>query len=473
MKSKKKVLTPEEKLTQALLPKEEWPYELPKGWVWTEVEPFVQVIRGVTYKKNDVQNISAIDNALILRGGNIEEGTVNLKTNDNVFVDKRLISETQYIKENDVVIVASTGSKSVIGKAGIVHKECPNVAIGAFLLLIRPLKNVNSRFVDYYFETALYRNNIRKLANGVNINNVKQNYIKNSPFPLPPLPEQQRIVNKIESLFAKLDEARDRLQKVLEGYEARRAAILHEAFSGKWTGDSAPGEMGVPKGWRPTPAKDLFQYVTSGSRGWAKYYSSKGALFIRMGNLKHGTIEPDFTDVQYVDLPDKAEGQRSLVQDHDILISITADVGMIGYIDHISQEAYINQHIALARPVNPEEGRFLAWYLTSDKGLRQLQKKERGATKVGLSLGDIRNLTIFMPSNDKQVKIVNHIESLMEEEKIIHDGVQKALSQIDLMKKSILARAFRGELGTQDPSDPPAMDLLKERVMASEEVSKS
>lgn len=92
MKSKTKVLTPEEKLAQALLPREEWPYELPKGWVWTEIEPFVQVIRGVTYKKNDMQNISATENSLILRGGNIEEGTANLKTNDNVFVDKRLIS---------------------------------------------------------------------------------------------------------------------------------------------------------------------------------------------------------------------------------------------------------------------------------------------------------------------------------------------------------------------------------------------
>lgn len=288
MKSKTKALTPEEKLSQALLPREEWPYELPKGWVWTRVEPFIQVIRGVTYKKNDVQNISTIENALILRGGNIEERTINLKTNDNVFVDKSLISEEQYVKVNDAVIVASTGSKSVIGKAGIVYEECPNVAIGAFLLLIRPLGNVNFKYVDYYFETSLYRNNIRKLSNGVNINNVKQNYIKESHFPLPPLPEQQRIVDKIESLFAKLDEAGDRLQKVLDGYEARRAAILHEAFSGKWTGNS--GEQSDIK---RLPLKKCGVWHGGGtpSKSHPEYWANGSIMWITSKDMKTDVIE--------------------------------------------------------------------------------------------------------------------------------------------------------------------------------------
>ena len=342
------------------------------------------------------------------------------------------------------------------------------------LLKIDASSHVLENYVYYYLPIALKY--INDNTPSVTVKHLSVKTLKEIPIPLPPLPEQQRIVSRIESLFAKLDAARDKLQQVLDTQEARRAAILHEAFTGRLTGHKGSeegrekreegssqhpeGTAFVPEGWKATSAKELFQYVTSGSRGWAKYYADDGALFIRMGNLKHGTIQPDFTDKQYVQLPDKTEGQRSLVQDHDILISITADVGMIGYIEHIGQEAYINQHIALARPAYPEQGKFIAWYLVSDIGFQQLKRKQRGATKVGLGLNDIRNLVLYMPPIEEQNMIIHKIEMLLDNEKTIHDIAQSTLSRIDLLKKSILARAFRGQLGTQDPSDPDARDLL-------------
>lgn len=462
MKSKTKALTPEEKLTQALLPREEWPYELPKGWVWTYMGNIAEWGSGGTPSRKHPEYYSG--EIPWIKTGELNDSFI-YDTSEKITEEAVARSSAKIYPQNTVMIAmygATIGKTGIMGVEAATNQACACAKVFPFVCF---------KYLFYYLISK--KSYFINSGKGGAQPNISQDFLKRFYFPLPSLSEQQRIVNKIESLFAKLDEAGDRLQKVLDGYEARRAAILHEAFSGKWTGDHGAGEMSVPRGWQATSAKDLFQYVTSGSRGWAKYYSSRGALFIRMGNMKHGTIEPDFTDVQYVALPDKAEGQRSLVQDHDILISITADVGMIGYIDHISQEAYINQHIALARPLHPEQGRFLAWYLVSDKGVQQLQKKKRGATKVGLSLGDIRNLTIYIPPYEEQVKIVNHIETMMEREKMIYDRVQDALVKIDLLKKSILARAFRGELGTQDSSDPSALELLKECVMAGKEVSKS
>ena len=97
--------------------------------------------------------------------------------------------------------------------------------------------------------------------------------------------------------------------------------------------------------WKEVAADSLFEYVTSGSRGWAKYYDESGAVFIRMGNLDHGTIELDFSDIQHVKLPNKAEGQRSRIRKNDILISITADVGMVGLVRNDDFEGYINQQL--------------------------------------------------------------------------------------------------------------------------------
>src|SRR6185312_641164 len=99
---------------------------------------------------------------------------------------------------------------------------------------------------------------------------------------------------------------------------------------------------------------ELLALVTSGSRGWAQYYSVEGAVFIRMGNLNHNTISLDLSITQYVNPPKGVEGTRTQVQANDILISITAELGMVALIPGELGEAYINQHIALARPTSAE-----------------------------------------------------------------------------------------------------------------------
>ena len=163
-------------------------------------------------------------------------------------------------------------------------------------------------------------------------------------------------------------------------------------------------------GWKVVKSGELFSFVTSGSRGWAKYYSDSGPAFLRVGNLDHDSISLDLRDIQRVQPPSGTEGTRTRVSPADILISITADVGMVGIVPENFEEAYINQHVSLARPVSTVHPPYLAWCLSSPPAQQQFRELQRGATKVGLGLGDISAIDVPLPSLPEQRRIVAEIE---------------------------------------------------------------
>jgi len=203
----------------------------------------------------------------------------------------------------------------------------------------------------------------------------------------------------------------------------------------------------LPVGWEEASGLDIFQLVTSGSRGWAQYYADDGPLFIRIGNLNHGSIEIDLSEIQCVQPPGGAEGERTRLQVNDILVSITAELGMIGLVPADLGEAYINQHVALARPADEVEPRFLAWYLASEyDGKRQLLEMKRGATKVGLGLPDIRNLLLPIAPLNEQRRIAAKLDTTLAAVDACRqrlDGVEALLKRF---RQAVLAAATSGEL---------------------------
>ncbi len=214
--AKKKVeeLTIEEKINNALIPVDKQPYEIPQNWCWVRLESVINLYRGVSYGKNDGHKKKEQDDVLILRGGNLGEGYIQTEI-DNVYVNKKLVNPVQIVKKYDVLIVSSTGSSTVIGKAGISNIDYSDVAFGAFLMLARPKEQFNKSYIDYFFLTDIYRHRIRLLANGTNINNVRVEHINGTTFPLPPLAEQERIVNKLDNYISKIDLAKEKIEKVV------------------------------------------------------------------------------------------------------------------------------------------------------------------------------------------------------------------------------------------------------------------
>jgi len=200
----------------------------------------------------------------------------------------------------------------------------------------------------------------------------------------------------------------------VESVAQLRQAILDLAVMGLLDGPrrrtSENGDL--PTGWRWVTGDETFPFVTSGSRGWAQYYADDGAIFLRIGNLDYGTIDLDLRHIQRVKPPKDAEGTRTRVKPGDILLSITGDTGMVGLVPDDLGEAYINQHIALARPAPTVVPEFIAYALTAPSVLGRVQAAQRGI-KNSLGLEDLRNLRIPLPPFDAQHAIVQKIRRLL------------------------------------------------------------
>lgn len=449
MPKKKTALTIEERLQQALVPAEEQPYEVPENWVWVRLGAINK------YISKSVNPISEPDKIFELYS--VPSMVDNYP---EIIAGSDIGSSKQSVCKKDVLLCKINPRINRVWK---VSQFTDNELIASSEWIVIRNNHIDANYLMYCFQSKYFREFMLSNVSGVggSLMRAQPKYVQTYPIPLPPFSEQQRIVERIEELFAKLDEAKERLQEVADSFAVRKAAILHKAFTGELT-KQWRFENGVSdECWEEKKGEDFFEYVTSGSRGWAKYYSDKGSIFVRMGNLNHGTIELDFSDIQYVELPDQVEGQRSKLQKNDILISITADVGMIGLVRE-DMDAYINQHVALARPKNDLYAEFLAWYFVSDVGLQQMQNKQRGATKIGLGLQDIRSIILKIPTIPEQHEIVRLIDDLLARERAAQQATEQALASIDLMKKSILARAFRGELGTNKASEASALELLKQ-----------
>lgn len=449
MPKKKTALTIEERLQQALVPAEKQPYEVPENWVWVRLGEVNK------YISKSVNPISEPDKIFELYS--VPSMVDNYP---EIIAGSDIGSSKQSVCKKDVLLCKINPRINRVWK---VSQFTDNELIASSEWIIIRNNHIDANYLMYCFQSKYFREFMLSNVSGVggSLMRAQPKYVQTYPIPLPPLSEQQRIVERIEELFAKLDEAKERMQEVADSFAVRKAAILHKAFTGELT-QQWRRENGVSdESWEEKKGEDFFEYVTSGSRGWAKYYSDKGSIFVRMGNLNHGTIELDLSDIQYVELPDQVEGQRSKLQKNDILISITADVGMIGLVRE-DMDAYINQHVALARPKNDLYAEFLAWYFVSDVGLQQMQNKQRGATKIGLGLQDIRSIILKIPTLPEQHEIVRLIDDLLARERSAQQATEQALASIDLMKKSILARAFRGELGTNKASEASALELLKQ-----------
>lgn len=175
---------------------DEIPFDIPENWCWCRLGECISIISGTSYDKKDVSS----NGIRILRGGNIQENEVS-SCEDDVFLPQEYFDEEKQIKKNDILIVASTGSKAVIGKTGFVENDFDNTQIGAFLRIVRPISSMLYGYLKIIFMSEYYRNHIRTKAQGTNINNVKQEYVTDLIIPLPPLAEQKVIVAKIEELL--------------------------------------------------------------------------------------------------------------------------------------------------------------------------------------------------------------------------------------------------------------------------------
>ena len=211
---------------------DEVPFDIPDSWEWCRFSSLITLLSGTSYQKNDVCN----SGIRILRGGNIQSYKLILEDSD-VFLPLEYCDEEKNIQPGDTILVASTGSKAVIGKPAFVDKEYPNTQIGAFLRIARPIDPIIADYIALIFETEYYREHIRHSVQGTNINNIKAEYIENLLIPLPPHEEQVRVLAKLSGLepaLVQYDNVENTLQSLNASFpEALKKSILQEAVQGK------------------------------------------------------------------------------------------------------------------------------------------------------------------------------------------------------------------------------------------------
>ena len=332
-----------------------------------------------------------------------------------------------FLEKGDILIARLP---EPLGRACIFPLEGAHItAVDIAILRIKDI-SINPQYIMYLINSSTFRSQIKQYESGTTRKRISRKNLEKIEFSLPNLEIQNRIVARIEELFSKFDKAVDTLKTTKEQLAVYRQAVLKDAFSDFEKKDSI---------------RNLTMVVTSGSRGWAKYYSNSGALFVRIGNLTHSGIDIDFRDIQHITPPDNAEGVRTRLQPNDVLVSITADLGSIGFVSEKVEEAYINQHIALVRFQNPVQGRFMAWYLRSEYGQKDLLKNKRGGGKLGLGLDDIRDTPVPIVDDITATEIVDKVEEQLSVCDSIEKTVDTALAQADAMRQSILKQAFEGK----------------------------
>ena len=195
--------------------------------------------------------------------------------------------------------------------------------------------------------------------------------------------------------------------------------------------------------WEKTTIGAKSEIVTSGSRDWAQYYSDSGDKFIRMTNLVRNGINLDLSDLRFVQLPvGSNEGKRTSLEKGDILISITAELGKLGWIPEGLGTAYINQHTALVRMKNTLDSKFVAYALSTEKYNNKLNSLNDSGAKAGLNLGTIRSFELTIPSKPEQTQIASFLS-------VVDEKISQLTQKLELLsqyKQGMMQKLFSQQI---------------------------
>lgn len=455
MPKKKTALTIEERLQQALVPAEEQPYEVPENWVWVRLENVASWGSGGTPSRKHEEYYNG--DILWIKTGELNNGWI-YDTEEKITDEGLQKSTAKLFPPYSVLIAmygATIGKVAILGVPATTNQACACAVCNQSLLYM------------YLFYYCISQKNvfIEKGKGGAQPN-ISQIILKQHPIPLPPLSEQQRIVERIEELFAKLDEAKERLQEVADSFAVRKAAILHKAFTGELT-KQWRRENGVSdESWEERKLNEIC-IARAGYAFNSKEFGSKGYQIIRMGNLYGGQLlldrSPVFIDEEILD---EKIIEKSIIQKGDILITLTGtkykrDYGYAVLVT-ITGKMLLNQRILSLRPKN-DNADFICYCLQTKEFRDVFFSNETGGVNQGnVSSKFVENISIKYPTIPEQHEIVRLIDDLLARERSAQQAAEQALASIDLMKKSILARAFRGELGTNKASEASALELLRQ-----------
>ena len=434
-KTKDSNLSIEERLEQALIPNWDEPYKLPPNWCWINLKSVLRHQSG---------------NSKLIKGKLSPEKSDGLY--DAYSASGQDVYTESYEHEGDAIIVSAVGARC--GKAFLANGKWSAIANTHIIYS-------NDRLLDIRYLHYVLNDESWWVKSGSAQPFVVVNESLLRPFALPPLQEQQRIVSRIESMFTKLDEAKEKAQEVVDGFETRKAAILHKAFSGELTAKWREENEIPANSWQETKLGYVLREIKYGSSEKSDY-SYTGIPVLRIPNI--GDMELIFDDLKFLRQNDCLPNEY--LEENDILIIRSNGskdlVGKCALVKDLDQKYTYASFLIRLRVLDGVYSPYIVWYLNSESARKQLFRKAKSSAGIhNINSKEISDIDIKIPRIPEQEKIVENLSALMEKEKQAKEIAEAVIEQIDTMKKAILARAFRGELGTNDPSEESAVELLK------------
>jgi len=444
-KKKQTELTIEEKLQNALVPKEEQPYKIPSNWCWVRLDFLLkEICNGTTIKQNKEGKT-----ARVTRIESLQNNTIDFNRIGNI-VNESLIKDKDWYIEGDI-IVSHINSIEHVGKSAVITRDMLPLVHGMNLLRLRLNNICNSQFFQLYTRTTDYKKSIVNRVNrAVNQVNINQKQLCSLEIPITNLKEQQRIVNRIESLFVKLDRAKELIENTLAQFEQNKMAILHKAFTGELTAKWRKENNIDLSSWKKCELKEVFKVVKDKYNpqtenqivnyiGLENIETSKG-IISKNNSSEVKSIKTKFKkdDVLYGKL-------RPYLNKHDVVNfdGICSTDILVFRFNDINTAKYINYYFNLPM--------FIQYAVENSSGINLPRVSEKTISKYKISL----------PTIEEQQEIVNILDRLLAKYNKIKN-LEQQLEKIELLKKAILAKAFRGELGTNNPDEESAENLLKE-----------
>lgn len=458
MAKKKQIeLTIEEKLQNALVPKEEQPYKIPNNWCWVRLGNITQIKGGKRIPKG-TSLLKENTGYKYIRVTDMKNGTV---LNDDIhYISKDIYNKiSNYtISKNDIYITCA----GTIGRVGIIPVEFDgaNLTENADKIII---KHINKNLLVKVLSSYIVQKQIQEVITTGCQPKLAIKKIEQLKIPLPPINEQQRIVERIESLFVKLDRAKELIENTLAQFEQNKMAILHKAFTGELTAkwrkenniDLSSWENGILMDFCKINPKKIntkefdddmivsFIPMPCVSDIWGKIIKKE---LRKLGEVKKGYTNFCEGDVLFAKITPCMENGKSAIVD-----KLENDIGFG------STEFYV-----LRCDENKLNNKYLH-YFVRQKTFRDEAKGEMtgavGQQRVPKTF--LENYKMKVPTIEEQQEIVNILDNLLAKYNKIKN-LEQQLEKIELLKKAILAKAFRGELGTNNPDEESAENLLKE-----------
>lgn len=428
-------------------------YKIPDNWCWTKLGKITSIIGGGTpsskineyYDNGDIAWITPSD----------------LSNYNNMYISKgkKMITKLGLMKSSAKLLPKGTvclSSRAPIGYVVIAKNELStNQGFKSFL----PSKVFKSEYLYWYLKSI--KHILEAKASGTTFLELSAKKAGEVEIPLPPISEQQRIVNRIESLFAKLDRAKELIENTLAQFEQNKMAILHKAFTGELTAKWRKENNIDLSSWQDYQLKDICEKITDGTHNSPINTDLGDYMYITAKNIKEEGI--DLSKITYVssDIHEKIYA-RCNVEFGDVLYIKDGATTGIATINTIKEQFSLLSSVAVLKPKkNKLLAKYLVYKLNSNEVRNMMINNMSGVAITRLTLTKIKQAKMKFPTIEEQQEIVNILDKLLAKYNKIKN-LEQQLEKIELLKKAILAKAFRGELGTNNPDEESAENLLKE-----------